>query len=320
MCKRAILLACAVGLTFGASAANAATFVFDESEFFPGGTGNPPLPNTTQGNLQISQRIFGPNGIIISSGGLDFLVTARQTNSSGQRVGANNGVQSPALFVPSIDLPFGSATDDDLEVLGVDFDPIVNGSLNGVLDPNPLGVNAQFEPLLSEENSLVVQNPGTTTFVNDFAPSGTNLGVLEFELLTANPVVVDRLTFIDDVDARVFTTDNPGGNFISGPGATEIGEIQIDASGTLPTLPGGGTPPDCDIGGGGSAGDNCVAGLRFTDIVIEQGDSFVVAFDGSGGVLGFEVTEIPLPASAYMVISAFGLLGWVGWRRRSAAT
>ncbi|MEM9144730.1 MAG: hypothetical protein AAGC57_00930 [Pseudomonadota bacterium] len=316
---RAILLACAVGFSIGATSAGAATFVFDESEFFPGGIGNPPLANTTSGNLQIPERIFGPGGVIISSGGLNFLVTARQTNGTGARVGPNNGVQSPSLFVPSIDLPFGSATDTDLSVQGVDFDPIVNGSLNGELDPNPLGVDAQFSPLASEENSLVVQDPGTTAFVNDFAPSSGNLGVLEFELLTANPVIIERLTFIDDVDARVFTSMNPGNNFISAPGTNEIGEIQIDASGTLPPLPGGGTPPDCDIGGGGSAGDNCVAGLSFTNIVIEQGESFVVAFDGSGGVLGFEVTEIPLPASAYMILGAFGMLSFVGWRRRRSA-
>lgn len=292
----------AIGTGVLSTTALATTFDFSADEFG--------LSGITASNPQISNRIFGATtGTVITLDGIQFRVTARETNGSG----VSQGLERAALFIPDIDLPpNGSATDDDLDPLGIAFDVTINNALNGVLDPDPIGPFGS-DPVNNSANSMVVQNPGTNSFINDFAPPGSNLGILEFELLTANPVILERLSFIDDVDARTFVSTNPGTNPF-GAFSTEIGDIQINQAGSVPQ-----GEPNCDIGGGNALGDNCVAGLQFNNIVVQQGQSFMVAFDGSGGTLGFEVTEIPLPPSAFMMLGAMGLLSFVGWRRRQAA-
>lgn len=305
--KRVSALACC-GAALVAQPAAAVIFDFSIDEF-----GISPDAAQNPVNRIFSSSPTG-NQNIFQIGTVGFRVTARETNSGA----GNPDPERPALFIPGIDLPpNGIATDSDLSVLGLDFEPIVNAALNGTELANPIGI-VNNQPVNSpatnnSHNSLVVQNPGTNDFVNDFAPGGSNLGVLEFELLTANPVVLNSITFIDDVDARVFTSDNPGSDFI--PSQTEIGEIQIDGIGSE-TLPPGAA--NCDVGGGGTVGDNCVAGLAFTDIVIEQGESFIVAFDGSGGVLGFDALEIPVPAALPLALTGLGALLFVGRRRRSS--
>jgi hypothetical protein len=194
----------------------------------------------------------------------------------------NGTPRFPMLYVPGVD-----TLDPDLVPTGRDFLPNL---ISGTLDPNPIWPGFASDPLGFSANSLAVQDPNFSQ-PNDLAANTVLTWVLTSDL----PVRLTRLTFVDDVDAIV-RFDN-----------TIIGDVVIDGAGS------GGGNVNCPANG-----DNCVAGLVFSDVVIQPGESFSVSFDGSGAVIGFEAIEIPLPAGLPLMLTGLAALGWLGWRKRAA--
>jgi len=173
--------------------------------------------------------------------------------------------------------------DFDLAFFGIDTDPMI---VTGTEDSTPISPDTGFD-----DNSLIVQNDATGTTIND-EPQG---GSLTFTLTSAAKILLERLSFIDDVEAT--TSDG-----------MVIGDIIIDGPGV------GGSP----CGGGSVDGDGCVAGLLFSNVMLATGDSFTVSFNQSGGVIGFEAAVIPLPAGLPLMLTALGGLAWLRWRRPAA--
>ncbi|WP_285670006.1 hypothetical protein [Paralimibaculum aggregatum] len=262
------MAAVSAGVMWSAGPAGAVVFDFDYGEF-------PDIPGQDVMDSPSSSRIgvielLDPDGLSVRFG-----LSALQGTTA----------RDVTLFVPSLDSP---AQDPDLVPVAIDTDPIVNLALNGVEDINPL--------FNVSENSLVVQDSGSSV-PNDLAATT----LLTFTLLSDMPVRLDRLTFIDDVDATVIVN------------GVAWGEIEIDgvAGGDGSCNP---APPST-----GTAGDNCVAGLAFTDAFIQPNQNFSVLFNGSGGVLGFEVVELPVPAALPMMLAGLAGLGLAARRRRRAA-
>jgi len=224
--------------------------------------------------------IGGPVGVTsISAGGISFILSTAGTGSAG--------TGEVSLFDPGIAAHL--TADPDMIPLGVDPDPFINTALSGVETTGPLigfDFGSPKSLILQEDNG---NNPET---IPDDSGGG---GTIIFTLAPgSDPVRLTRMSFVDDVDATVS---------ILGIGA--VGEIDIGAI-TGPC----GTEPD--------NGDNCVAGLDFTGGPSLVTSSFAVNFNGSGGVLGFEVApvqEVPLPAGLPMLVGALGLLGWLRHRR-----
>ncbi len=48
-----------------------------------------------------------------------------------------------------------------------------------------------------------------------------------------------------------------------------------------------------------------------------MGDSFTISYSSSGGTDSFVLAPVPLPAALPMAAAGFGLLGWVGRRRKA---
>lgn len=230
--------------------------------------------------------VGGPVGVtgITSPAGIAFDLSA-----SG--VG-NQGTGEVSLFDPSI--PSNLDADPDMIPLGRDNDPNVFPAKNliGVEDTGTL-IGWDF----GSPNSLILQEDNNAPGIPDDSGGG---GTMTFTLPAgADPVRLVRLSFVDDVDAVVS---------VSGIG--EVGEIDIGA-----------TTPHCGDAqiNGDANGDNCVAGLDFTGGSVIITSSFSVEFNGSGGVLGFEVEEVrPVPLPAGLTLMLTGLAGF-GWLRRTKA-
>jgi len=209
---------------------------------------------------------------------VDFISLAGITFSVAAFEGATP--RDVTLFDPD-DGTFGDA---DLDPLDIDPDPIITA---GVQDPSPIGAPGGSDPDsgTDADASLIVQNPNDPD-PNDLAADTR----IEFTLESNKPILLKRLSFVDDVNATI-----------------------IDASGTIGDIvvDGPDTANDC-----ASNGDSCVAGLLLKSAQIAKGDSFSVDFDGSGGVIGFEAIAVPVPASLPLSVTALAGLIWMGRRRR----
>jgi len=210
------------------------------------------------------------------------------------------------------------AADPDLAPLGIDDNPNI--------DPNNLGLPAVQLPqneligiTIGEENGeqTVTPNASSNSLLlqetNAFESGGVDLPddtgsggsiVLTVAQTSPFPLRLDALTFVDDVDATVST--------IIGGVTTTIGEILIDG------------PNGASCGPDNTAGDNCGAGLDFTGVsdlltTLNQGDSIVVNFDGSGAFMGLGVTEVPVPPAVTLMLTGLAGLGIVARRRRKKA-
>jgi len=194
------------------------------------------------------------------------------------------GTGEVSLFDP--DNPVHLAADPDMDPVGEDPQPAINTAFQGVRDTGRL---IGFD--VGSNDSLILQENNDAPGVPDDSAGG---GTITFTLAPgSSPVRLRRMTFVDDVDA-----------IVSILGIGPVGEIDIGAT----TGPCGSEPVD---------GDNCVAGLDFTGGPATVTQSFSVAFDGSGGVLGFEVepvSEVPLPAGLPLLLTALGLFGWLRHR------
>jgi len=295
------MMGLAAAAVLSSAPAHAVVFDFSFDEFPELDFGGPMQDNSPANRIGLTQLSFG--GVVFTlSAELDPFGTPE--------------AREVTLFDYTVDAP---NEDPDLQPLDFDDDPNI---VSGTEDPNPLspfGVNG------IDEKSLVVQNPDSAlnNEPNDLAPPSDTFTRLFFTLDSETPIELVRLTFVDDVDATVLRdtpTDDEeslGEIIINGPRDMDdiTTENGIDCVGPPPE---GETDP-FDPAGTNTPGDNCVAGLLFANIVLNQGDTVIVQFDGSGAVLGFEVEIVPLPAALPLLLGGLGALGLVARRRRRAA-
>lgn len=280
---KTVALSTAVTLGLGIGSAEAVIFDFSFDEF-PEVSGATPVGD----RIGITQLIqgTGPNTVSFSLGALKI----EGSTITNRTVG---------LYVPSVD-----TQDADLLPLAEDTMPNL---IFGTRDINPIWAgNGNFS-----DNSLILQEvdgSGNDRTQLDDEGNGSQL-VLSFTNTSGRSIFLERLTFIDDVDAIVRLNDPIVGRM--------IGDIEIDG------LPGSGGPNSEECTGPAGtgetrAGDNCVAGLTFGgNRLIGNNQSFYVTFNGSGGVLGFETAELPVPGALPLMIAALGGLGWVARRRKA---
>lgn len=104
-----------------------------------------------------------------------------------------------------------------------------------------------------------------------------------FTLVSGTPFRFEGFSAVDDGTYTAFGPD----------GTTELGSLSLPA-------------------------DNSTGSVSFSSPVIGTGDSFAIRYSDSGGVDSLQLAPIPVPAALPLSLAAFGALGWIARRRRTA--